>query len=94
MLEGNKETGSRNFVYHALGEIGSEEGWPVLITGLNDSIWYNRVAALNALYKIADQKSAEYVIRALEDRDHQIRRNAVFIILQDKSLWSYSQKSF
>ena len=85
LLEGNKETGSRNFVYHALGEIGSEEGWPVLITGLNDSIWYNRVAALNALYKIADQKSAEYVIRALEDRDHQIRRNAVFIILQDKS---------
>lgn len=85
LLEGNKETGSRNFVYRALGEIGSEESWPGLIAGLNDSIWYNRIAALNALYKVNPQKSAEYVIRAMEDQDYQIRRNAVFIILQDQS---------
>ena len=85
LLEESKETGFRNFVYRALGEIGSEESWLGLIAGLNDSIWYNRIAALNALYKVNPQKSAEYVIRALEDQDYQIRRNAVFIILRDQS---------
>jgi HEAT repeat protein len=66
-LEKNKETGSRGFIYCTLDKIESEENRPVLISGLNDFIRYNRVATLNALYQINAQKSDEYVIRAMED---------------------------
>lgn len=68
----------------ALGNTGSPEAWEALVKGLEDEVWYARRSALQALNKIAPQRSAPFLIWALEDEHVALRREAVFLILQQK----------
>jgi protein-S-isoprenylcysteine O-methyltransferase Ste14 len=83
-LEQTSSTGFRNFICGALGNIGSREAWIPLINVIQDSVWYNRIAAINALNKIDPDQSWPYVFASLKDSNANVKRNAVMLILAQK----------
>ena len=83
IIEKPTHDGMRYAVYTSLGKIGSLRAWPVLVTAMTDTIWYVKNAALNALYKIDRHRSVEYIIRALESPETNVRRQTVMILLKD-----------
>jgi protein-S-isoprenylcysteine O-methyltransferase Ste14 len=85
-LQTSTGQGIRHHIYRALGNIGSATAWSILVQGTQDSLWFQRVAALNGLNVIDPEKSLEYIIPALEDEDVNVRRHAVTILLEQKPL--------
>lgn len=83
-LADSPNPGLRHSIHMALGNTGSPEAWEALVKGLEDEVWYARRSALQALNKIAPQRSAPFLIWALEDEHVALRREAVFLILQQK----------
>jgi protein-S-isoprenylcysteine O-methyltransferase Ste14 len=75
--------GMRYAVYTALGQIGSDRAWPVLVPAAMDTIWYAQNAALRALHKIDRDRSMDYIIDALQSPTVNIRRQAVMVLLED-----------
>ncbi len=73
---------SRSIVYATLGNIRSPGSWDVLVVGLKDPQWWNRSAALHALYKIDSSRSLNHVYEALHDEHYGVRRRAVMILLE------------
>jgi protein-S-isoprenylcysteine O-methyltransferase Ste14 len=76
--------GMRYFIYNALGEIGSEKARNLLIKGTKDSTWFVKNGAINALCKIDSERSADIIRNSLYDRDTNVRRNSVYLILKYK----------
>jgi hypothetical protein len=83
VLEKPTRGGMRYAVYSALGQLGSNRAWPVLVTAAMDTIWYAQNAALKALYKIDQHRSMDYIIKALQSPTVNVRRNTVMILLED-----------
>ena len=82
----NKPTGpgQRNFIYGALGGKGSEKAIDVLIKGTEDSVWFVKNSAINALCEINIERASSFVERSLKDNDTRVRRNSVYLILKYK----------
>jgi hypothetical protein len=76
--------GQRNFIYSALGGIGSEKAIDVLIKGTEDSVWFVKNSAINALCEINTEKASPFVERSLKDNDTRVRRSSVYLILKYK----------
>ena len=82
----NKPTGpgQRNFIYNALGGIGSDKAIDVLIKGTEDSVWFVKNSAINALCEINIEKASPFVEQSLKYNDTRVRRNSVYLILKHK----------
>ena len=76
--------GQRHFIYSALGGIGSEKAIDVLIKGTEDSVWFVKNSAINAICKINIDKASRFVERSLKDNDTRVRRSSVYLILKYK----------
>jgi len=83
-LNESTEPGIRNFIYSALGEIGSEKAWSTLLSGTKDSIWFVKNSAINALCEIDSEEAAEIIKNSLHDENANVRRNSVYLILKYK----------
>jgi protein-S-isoprenylcysteine O-methyltransferase Ste14 len=83
VLQKPTRAGVRYAVYTSLGQIGSLQAWPTLVSASGDTVWYARNAALEALYKIDRNRGIEYIIQALESPDVNVRRQSVMILLRD-----------
>jgi protein-S-isoprenylcysteine O-methyltransferase Ste14 len=83
VLDGPTNGGMRYAVYTALGQIGSDRAWPVLVPAATDTVWYAQNAALRALHKIDRDRSVDYIIKALQDPTVNVRRQAVMVLLED-----------
>jgi HEAT repeat protein len=83
VLEKPTNGGMRYAVYSALGQIGLARAWPALVSATEDTIWYAKNAALNALYKIDRDRSMEHIITALQNPVVNVRRQAVMLLLGD-----------
>jgi HEAT repeat protein len=82
-LKGPTNGGMRYALYTALGQIGSDRAWTVLVPATMDTIWYAQNAALKALYTIDRHRTMEYIIRALQSPEVNVRRQTVMILLED-----------
>jgi protein-S-isoprenylcysteine O-methyltransferase Ste14 len=82
-LERAESSGMRYAIFMALGEIGSPAALPILISAIEDSIWYINNGALAAMYNIDRERSIEYILKALAHSDYRIRRQTVMILLRD-----------
>jgi protein-S-isoprenylcysteine O-methyltransferase Ste14 len=76
--------GLRNFIYSALGGIGSEKALEVLIQGTQDSIWFVKTSAIDALCKINIDTACAVIRSSLSDKNPNVRRNIVYLILKHK----------
>jgi hypothetical protein len=83
VLDGPTNGGMRYAVYTALGQIGSDRAWPVLVPAATDTVWYAQNAALRALHKIDRDRSVDYIIKALQEPTVNVRRQAVMVLLED-----------
>lgn len=76
--------GQRSFIYGALGGIGSKRAIDELIRGTEDSVWFVRSSAINALCVANIDKASRFVERSLKDNDTRVRRSSVYLILKYK----------
>jgi len=76
--------GMRNFIYNALGGIGSEKAIDILIKGASDTVWLVKNSAINSLCEINIEKATETIKKTLTDENPQVRRNSVYLILKHK----------
>jgi len=75
---------NKSAIYRALGNIGDENSWEILVQALNSETWYHVTQALASLASISPDKAMPYVYQSL-DHDHpQVRRRAVFMLFQDQ----------
>lgn len=87
LIEKLKESpgpGMRSFIYQALGGIGSEKAVNALLTGTNDSVWFVKNSAINALCETDIDKAREIIKKSFNDENPLIRRNSVYLILKHK----------
>ena len=76
--------GMRYAIYTALGKIGTNKAWNILLTCADDSVWFSRISAINALCSIDSERAAEVIGKSLSDKNPNVRRNSVFLILKYK----------
>ncbi len=76
--------GMRSFIYQALGGIGSKRAITVLLIGANDSVWFVKNSAINALCEIDIDKASEIIKKSFTDKNPLIRRNSVYLIIKHK----------
>jgi len=85
---------SRSSIYRALGKIGGVNSWEILVQALNSETWYHVTQGLASLVTIDPDKARPHVYRLLDNGHPQVRRKAVFILLQhpDASAIPYLEK--
>jgi hypothetical protein len=85
---------NRSAIYWALGNIGGSRSWDVLVEALDSQTWYHVTQALASLEKIDAEKAIPYVYLSLTHEHPQVRRKAVFMLLQhpDKKSVPYLEK--
>jgi len=66
----------------ALGNIGSEKSWELVLNYSTHDFWFTRVNVVKALNNIDREKSWTYVYAFLDDKHPQVKLNAVKLILQ------------
>jgi HEAT repeat protein len=67
----------------SLGNIRDANSWDILVQALKSETWYHVTQALASLVSIDPVEALPYVYKALENDHPQVRRKAVFLILQD-----------
>jgi HEAT repeat protein len=82
-LQGSTNGGMRYALYTALGQIGSDRAWAVLVPAAMDTIWFAQNAALRALHKIDRDRSMQYIMNSLKSPIVNVRRQAVMVLLED-----------
>ena len=81
-LDENAGPGLRNFIYGALGGIGSDKAVDVLRRGTKDTVWFVKNSALGALCQIDIEIASGAIRESLYDTNPNVRRNSVFLILK------------
>lgn len=83
MLDNPGMEGYRFRLYGALTNIGSEKVVPFLVEGIKKPPWYQQNAAMRALYDLDPDAALPYLFPMLQDEEPRIRREVVFILVQD-----------
>ena len=68
-------------IFGALGNYKSKEVENILVGGLNNPLWYQRSAAMKALYNCNEKVSVDYIVEKLKDDHPRVRRDALDLIL-------------
>ncbi len=76
--------GMRYAIYSALGEIGTEEAWNILISFSGDTVWFSKNSLINALCRIDAKRASNILTISLSDKDMRVRRNSIYLILKYK----------
>ncbi len=74
---------NKSAIYRSLSNIGDANSWDILVQALKSETWYHVTQALASLVSIDPVEALPYVYKALENDHPQVRRKAVFLILQD-----------
>lgn len=74
---------NKSAVYRALGKIGGDKSWDILVQALKSETWYHVTQALASLLSIDPEKAMPYVYHAIEHDHPQVRRKAIFVLLQN-----------
>jgi protein-S-isoprenylcysteine O-methyltransferase Ste14 len=74
---------NKSDIYRALGKIGDANSWEILVQALKSKTWYHVTQALASLVSIDPDNAIPHVYQSLEHDHPQVRRKAVFILLQN-----------
>jgi HEAT repeat protein len=81
-LDESAGPGLRNFIYSALGGIGSDKAADILLRGAKDTVWFVKNSAIGALCQIDIEIASRAIRESLYDTNPNVRRNSVFLILK------------